>query len=168
VAYADALTAFVQGKNPMTITGSWAYGGFLTQITDFEWGIFLMPGKTFNTGSGGNLWIVPQNAKNKDLAYDFIGLTLDKKAQTIMANAGGIPVNADLTQIKDEKVLELNEAFNTIVQNDGLAFYPDCPAPGYMDTLGAGLQELIGGTMSPAEFNDFIAAPYNEYKSSLQ
>jgi hypothetical protein len=37
-----------------------------------------------------------------------------------------------------------------------------------MDTLGAGLQELIGGTMSPAEFNDFIAAPYNEYKSSLQ
>lgn len=164
----DANAAFVQGKNPMWLTGSWQFGGFLSQIKDFEWGIFIMPGKKFNTGSGGNLWVVPQNAKNKDLAYDFIGLTLDKKAQTIMANAGGIPINADLSQIKDPKILELNTAFNTIVQNDGLAFYPDWPAPGYMDVLGAGLQELVAGTMTPQEFNDSIAAPYNEYKTSLQ
>ena len=123
-----------------------------------------MPGKKFNTGSGGNLWVVPQNAKNKDLAVEFINLTLDKKAQTVMANSGGIPVNADLSQINDPKVLELNTAFNTIVQNDGLAFYPDWPVPGYMDALGAGLQELIGGTMTPDEFLDSIAAPYNDYK----
>lgn len=164
----DANAAFVQGKNPMWLTGSWQFGGFLNQIKDFEWGIFIMPGKKFNTGSGGNLWVVPQNAKNKDLAYDFIGLTLDQKAQTIMANAGGIPINADLSQIKDPKILELNTAFNTIVQNDGLAFYPDWPAPGYMDALGAGLQELIAGTMSPQDYNDSIAAPYAEYKASLQ
>lgn len=163
-SYDDANAAFIQGKSPMDLTGSWMYGAFLDQITDFEWGIFIMPGKKFNTGSGGNLWVVPQNAKNKDLAVEFINITLDKKAQTVMANAGGIPVNADLSQINDEKVLELNTAFNTIVQNDGLAFYPDWPVPGYMDVLGAGLQELIGGTMSPDEFLDSIAAPYNDYK----
>ena len=165
--YDDANAAFVQGTFPMNLTGSWMFGSFLTSITDFEWGLFVMPGKTLNTGSGGNLLVVPANAQNKDLAYDFLDLTLQTKAQTIMANAGGIPVNADLTQITDPHILELNQAFANIVANDGLAFYPDWPAPGYMDTLGSGLQELIGGTMSPSDFLDYIAAPWNDYKSSL-
>jgi raffinose/stachyose/melibiose transport system substrate-binding protein len=167
ISYDDSNAAFVQGQVPMNITGSWMYGNFLN-IKDFEWGIFLMPGKDFNTGSGGNLWVVPQNAKNKNLAYEYINLTLGRDAQTVMANAGGIPINVDLTQIQDKKVLELNEAFNTIVQNDSLAFYPDWPVPGYMDILGSSLQKLIAGTMSPTEFNDAISIHYNEYKSSME
>ena len=166
-SYNDANAAFVQGKYPMTLTGSWQYGAFLTQIKDFKWGIFLMPGKKFNTGSGGNLWVVPAGAKNKDLAYEFIDLTLNKKNQTVMANAGGIPINADLSQVKDLSILALNTAFNTILKNDGLAFYPDWPAPGYMDTLGGGVQDLLSGKKSPGEFLDAIAGPYNDYKSSL-
>jgi raffinose/stachyose/melibiose transport system substrate-binding protein len=166
-AYGDANTAFVQGKFPMNLTGSWMFGSFLTSITDFEWGMFVMPGKTLNTGSGGNLWVVPAGAQNKDLAYEFIDLTLQPKAQTVMANAGGIPLKADLAQIKDAHTKELNEVFSGIVEKDGLAFYPDWPAPGYMDTLGGGLQELVGGTKSPSEFLDFIASPWQEYKSSL-
>jgi raffinose/stachyose/melibiose transport system substrate-binding protein len=163
----DANAAFVQGKTPMVLTGSWQFGAFMNQVKDFDWGIFLMPGKQFTTGSGGNMWVVPTNAKNKELAYEFIDLTLQKKSQTVMANAGGIPINADLEQITDPKIKQLNAGFATIVQNDGLAFYPDWPVPGYMDTLGAGLQELIGGTMTPQEFNDYIAGPYNEYKATL-
>ena len=163
----DAMAAFVQGQYPMVLTGSWQFGSFLTNITDFDWGLFVMPGKTLNTGSGGNLWIVPANAKNKDLAYDFIDLTLQPKAQTVMANAGGIPVNADLSQIEDEHTRELNAAFSTIVANDGLAFYPDWPAPGYMDTLGSALQELIGGMASPSDVLDMISGPWHDYKDSL-
>jgi hypothetical protein len=37
-----------------------------------------------------------------------------------------------------------------------------------MDVLGGGLQELISGTSEPASFLDTIAAPWNDYKSSLQ
>jgi raffinose/stachyose/melibiose transport system substrate-binding protein len=85
-----------------------------------------------------------------------------------MANKGGIPLNADLSQITDPHTKELNQAFTTIVQNDGLAFYPDWPAPGYMDVLGGALQELISGTKTPAQFLDAIAGPYNDYKKSLQ
>jgi raffinose/stachyose/melibiose transport system substrate-binding protein len=167
VMYDDSTATFVQGAAPMNLTGSWQFGGFRTSITDFAWGIFLMPGKQFNTGSGGNLWVVPKNAKNKDLAYDFIELTLSTEAQTIMANAGGIPINADLTQIEDQKVLELNAAFASIVENDGLAFYPDWPVPGFMDVLGGGLQELINESISPSEFLDSLADAYNDYKSSM-
>jgi raffinose/stachyose/melibiose transport system substrate-binding protein len=127
-----------------------------------------MPGKKLNTGSGGNVWVVPTKAKNKDMAYEFIDMTLAKKAQTVMANAGGIPINADPSQITDPKVQDLNKNFATIVENDGLAFYPDWPAPGYYDVLVANLQELIGGTKTPKDFLDAIAAPYNDYKESLK
>jgi len=163
----DATAAFVQGNFPMILTGSWMFGNFQNQITDFDWGIFILPGKTFNTGSGGNLLVVPENAQNKDLAYDFLEITLSEEVQTLMANRGGIPINADLTQIEDEKNRELIEAFSTIVANDGLAFYPDWPAPGYMDVLGGGLQELIAGSVTPDEFLDQIAGPWQEYKDTL-
>ena len=163
----DAYAAFEQGKNPMILTGSWEFGPFLKTITNFQWGIFTLPGKKYNTGSGGNLLAVPANAKNKDLAYDFLDLTLAKKAQTTMANAGGIPLNADLSQITDAHTIELNKAFNGILQNDGLAFYPDWPAPGFMDTLGGGLQELITKKQTPSAFLDAISGPWKEYKSSL-
>ncbi|MBN1888365.1 MAG: extracellular solute-binding protein [Thermoflexales bacterium] len=166
-SYDDANLSFMQGTHPMNLTGSWMFGTFLGSITDFDWGLFAMPGKKLNTGSGGNLWVVPAGAKNKDLAYEFIDLTLQKKAQTVMANKGGIPLNADLSQVTDSHVKELNQAFSTLVQNDGLAFYPDWPAPGYMDVLGGGLQELIGGTKTPSTFLDAIAGPWKEYKDTL-
>ncbi len=163
----DAMAAFVQGKFPMVLTGSWQFGSFLTSIKDFQWGLFVMPGKKLNTGSGGNLLVVPANARNKDLAYDFLDLTLQTKAQTVMANAGGIPVNADLTKITDPHIKELNQAFSTIVANDGIAFYPDWPAPGYMDVLGKGLQSLVGGQTSVSDFLDSISTPWHDYKDSL-
>ena len=44
-----------------------------------------------------------------------------------MANAGGIPISADLDQITDPKTKELIAAFDTIVKNDGLAYSPTGP-----------------------------------------
>ncbi|MFN2135472.1 MAG: ABC transporter substrate-binding protein [Candidatus Promineifilaceae bacterium] len=164
----DATAAFAQGNFPMIITGSWMFGAFQNQITDFEWGIFLLPGKTYNTGSGGNLLVVPENAQNKELAYEFLDYTLAEEAQTVMANSGGIPVNANLDMIEGEDNRELIAAFSSIVENDGLAFYPDWPAPGYMDVLGGALQQLIDGSVTPDAFLDQIAGPWQDYKASLE
>jgi raffinose/stachyose/melibiose transport system substrate-binding protein len=163
----DAVSAFEQGKYPIFIGGSWNFGAFLTTIKDFQWGLFPMPGKKLNTGSGGNLLAVPANAKSKDLAYDFLDIALGTKAQTAMANAGGIPINADLSQITDPHIKDLNQAFDTILKNDGLAFYPDWPAPGYMDTLVGSLQELVTKKKPVDAVLDQLAAPWKEYKSSL-
>ena len=52
------------------ISGSWWYGTFVSEIKNFKWGTFLFPGNKLDPGSGGNLWVVPSKAKNKDLAYD--------------------------------------------------------------------------------------------------
>lgn len=163
----DMGVAFTNGENPIMMSGSWWYGRFMLEIEGFEWGSFLMPGNTLNAGSGGNLWVVPTNAENKDLAYDFIDITLSPEIQSILGNAGGIPVNADLDLIEDEQVRALIENFNAIIAADGFAFYPDWPAPGYYDILVSGIQELIAGTMSPDETLDFLAEPYFEYRATV-
>ena len=54
-----------------------------------------------------------------------------------------------------------------IVEGDGLAFYPDWPAPGYYDVLVAGVQELIAGTLTPEAVLENIAVPYEENKAAL-
>ena len=83
-----------------------------------------------------------------------------KDIQTILGNAGGIPVNADLTKITDPKVKELIANFNDINAMDGIAFYPDWPVPGYYDVLVSAVQELIGQTKTPQAMLDTLAAEY--------
>jgi raffinose/stachyose/melibiose transport system substrate-binding protein len=158
----DMGVAFMSGKFPIMISGSWWYGRVASDVKDFKWGTFLWPGNQMSAGSSGNLWVVPEKSKNKDLAYDFIDITMSKDIQNKLGNAGGIPVAADTSAITDEKNKELIDNFNTLSAQDGLAFYPDWPAPGYYDVLVAGVQELINGSKSPDKVLDELAQPYND------
>jgi raffinose/stachyose/melibiose transport system substrate-binding protein len=158
----DMGVSFIGGKFPIMISGSWWYGRLQEQIKDFDWGSFLWPGGTMAPGSSGNLWVVPEKAKNKDLAYDFIDITMKKDIQNLLGNSGGLPVAADPAAITDPKSKELVENFNKLSSQDGLAFYPDWPAPGYYDVLVAGVQELINGSKTPQQVLDEIAQPYND------
>jgi raffinose/stachyose/melibiose transport system substrate-binding protein len=158
----DMGLAFESGEYPIMISGSWWYGRFMEEITGFDWGIFLFPGNQYNPGSGGNLWVVAANSENKDLAYDWIDITLSPKIQTLLGNEGGLPVNANLDEIADPKVQELVQAFKDF--SPGAAFYPDWPAPGLYDALVSDVQELINGTMTPSEMLDAIAEFYETNK----
>jgi raffinose/stachyose/melibiose transport system substrate-binding protein len=157
----DMGTAWEQGKFPIMISGSWWYGRFVSEVKNFQWGTFLFPGNQLNAGSSGNIWVIPSKAKNKTLAQDFIKITMSKPIQNLMGNNGGIPVLADPSAITDEKSKELIANFDTLNKNDGLAFYPDWPAPGYYDVMVAGVQKLINGT-APSSVLDEIAKPYDD------
>jgi len=157
----DMGTAFISGKVPMIVSGSWWYGRFKSEIK-FNWDSFNFPGNTFNAGSSGNIWVVPETSKAKDLAYDFIDITMRPEIQDLIGNNGGVPVAADPSKITDPKDQKLIENFNTISSNDGLAFYPDWPVPGYYDVLVAGFQGLINGSKTPNQVLDSIAKPYEE------
>ena len=163
----DMGVAWEQGKFPIMISGSWWYGRFMSEVKNFQWGTFLFPGNKFAPGSGGNIWVVPAKAKNKQLAEDFIDITLHQDNETLLGTAGGVPINADVTKITDPKVKELISNFNTLTSSDGIAFYPDWPAAGYYDVLVANVQELIAGTKTPTQFLDAIAGPYNDYRQTL-
>ncbi|GAA4519008.1 MULTISPECIES: ABC transporter substrate-binding protein [Nonomuraea] len=163
----DMGVSFMKGEHPMMVSGSWWYGRFASEIKDFEWGHFLWPGATMAPGSSGNLWVVPEKSENKDLAYDFIDITMSKDVQNLLGNSGGVPVAADPAAITDAKSKELIESFNTLTARDGLAFYPDWPAPGYYDVMVAATQNLINGSKQPAAMLDELAQPYEDNLADL-
>nr|NLD41076.1 carbohydrate ABC transporter substrate-binding protein [Actinomycetales bacterium] len=104
----------------------------------------------------------PANSENSELALDFIDITMRPEIQAILGNNGGIPVAAAEEDITDEKSMELVAAFNTILNDDGLAFYPDWPVPGFYDVIVAEGQKLINQSATPEQVRDNLAAAYNE------
>ncbi len=157
----DMQNAWQAGTNPMLMGGSWLFGGLQSANLPFKWSVELWPGNKISPGSGGNLWAIPAGSKNKDLAYDFIDITLSKPIQTLMGNDGGLPINADTTQITDPATQQFNSLFAQLVASDGIGFYPDWPVNGYYQDLVSATQELMNGTKTPSQFLDEIAAPYN-------
>jgi raffinose/stachyose/melibiose transport system substrate-binding protein len=160
----DAGTSFINGTNPIFYSGSWWYGRMVSDITSFDWGTFLFPEAKMAPGSSGNLWVVPENSKEKNLAYKFIDITMSPEIQALIGNNGGIPVAADAADITDPKSQELITNFTALTDDDGLAFYPDWPTPTFYDQLNAGLQELVNGTKSP---KDVLTQLGDEYQSGV-
>lgn len=156
----DAGVSFISGDAPIFYSGSWWYGRFASEITDFEWGTFLFPEAELSPGSAGNMWVVPERAQNKELAYEFIDITMRPEIQALLGNNGGVPVAADEADITDEKSKELIANFNALNDLDGISFYPDWPTPTFYDELNAGLQELVNGTKSPAEVQQQLGEQY--------
>ena len=157
----DAGLSFIGGTSPIFVSGSWWYGRFTTDMKA-NWGIFNFPGNKLNAGSSGNLWVVPEKSKAKDLAYDFIDITMRPEIQAILGNNGGLPVAANAADITDPKSQELITAFNEVLDNDGLAFYPDWPVPGYYDVLVSGFQSLINQSKDPQAVLDEIGKAYDD------
>ncbi|TDD72566.1 extracellular solute-binding protein [Jiangella aurantiaca] len=158
----DMGTAFMAGEYPMVYSGSWWYGRFVDEIADtFDWGVFTFPESDLHPGSSGNIWVVPTGSENKELAYEFIDITMRPEIQALLGNNGGVPVAADPADITDPKSQELITLFNEVNDSDGLAFYPDWPVAGYYDVLVAALQQLINQSASPADVLEELKAPYD-------
>jgi len=100
--------------------------------------------------------------RTRDLAYDFIDITLSKPIQTLMGNAGGLPLNCRYHP--DHRSTKYNNSISSLhswLPLTGLAIIPDWPVAGYYQDLVSATQELMNGTKTPSQFLDEIAAPYN-------
>lgn len=142
----DAGQGFMNGTYPMFFSGTWWFGRFQSDIPDVNWTFSLFPETDKVVGSSGNLWVIPENSAKKDLAAQFIDITLSDEVQNLMGNSGGVPIAADPEQITDEKSKELITSFNDVLANNALGFYPDWPTSTFYDELNASLQELVNGT----------------------
>jgi raffinose/stachyose/melibiose transport system substrate-binding protein len=158
----DMGVGFMSGDYPMMVSGSWWAGRVINEATSFEWDTFAFPESALVPGSSGNIWVVPENAANKELAYEFIDITMRPEIQALIGNNGSIPVAADPADITDEKSAALITEFNEVVEQDGLAFYPDWPTPNFYDQLVGALQELVNGTLTPEQTLEQLGTEYDD------
>ncbi|MFI2366085.1 ABC transporter substrate-binding protein [Promicromonospora sp. NPDC019610] len=162
----DMGVSFIDGTYPLMVSGSWWFGRLVTE-TKADWGQFNFPGNSLHTGSSGNLWVVPANADSPSLAEEFIDITLRPEVQDVLATEGGLPVAGDPSVIEDERTRELTENFQAILDEDGLAYYPDWPVAGYYDVIVSELQSLVNRSKTPAEVLDGLQSSYDEGKADL-
>ncbi|WP_022868640.1 ABC transporter substrate-binding protein [Schaalia vaccimaxillae] len=165
LAAEDMGTSFIAGKYPMMVSGSWWFGRLKTEMGD-GFGQFLFP-SNYALGSSGNLWVVPENAKNKELAYDFIDITLRPEVQNILGEEGGLPVVGGTDSISDPETKTLTENFQSLAEKDALAYYPDWPVPGFYDQIVSNLQSIMSGSKSPEDAMTTLGKLYSEGKSEL-
>lgn len=162
----DMGTAFIAGTYPIMFSGSWWFGRLVAEMED-DWGQFLFPGTEFAIGSSGNLWVVPANAANQDLAYEFMDITMSQEVQDLLGQKGGLPVAGDTDAIEDERTREMTENFAEVNEAEGLAFYPDWPVAGFYDQLVSAMQSLINGSTSPEQAMAELGETYSTGRSDL-
>lgn len=162
----DMGVSFIDGTYPLMVSGSWWFGRLATEV-EADWGQFNFPGNTLHAGSSGNLWVVPANADSPSLAEEFIDITLRPEVQNVLAAEGGLPVAGDASVIEDERTRELTENFQAILDEDGLAFYPDWPVAGYYDVIVSELQSLVNRSKTPDEVLDGLQSSYDDGKADL-
>lgn len=162
----DAGNAFVAGNYPLFYSGTWWAGSFTSDISDFAWDQVLFPGNDLHPGSGGNLWVVPAKAKNKELAYDFIEITQRPEVQNQLGNLGGVPVAAEEGGVTEPVGELVTTRFTELLSGEGgqLAWYPDWPVAGLNDVLIAQTSDLVQGNVDPAQVASNIQAAYGAGK----
>lgn len=164
----DAGLQFINGEVPFFYSGSWWYGRMLSDITTFELGITNWPGTTLTPGSGGNIWVVPVESKQPELAEIFIDITMRPEVQALLGESGGLPVAADTSDIENPDAQALIGLFNEVNDRDGLSFYPDWPTPDFYGDLNSVMQGLVNGDFDPAGAQAQLEEYYESYVSTVR
>lgn len=159
--FEQATVNFLSGDKAMLI---WNQGEFnrIREQAEFPWGYFTLPGANMQMGSSGHLWGVPANAKNKELAYDWIDITLSEEVQNKIGQLGGLPLAGDASTIEDDLTREYTERFNELLEADTLSFYPDYPVAGFLDFIQSGMQAMANGNMTADEWTAELQEFYDE------
>jgi raffinose/stachyose/melibiose transport system substrate-binding protein len=158
--------AFIAQKFPIMMNGSWEFTS-VKDSAEFNWGTMAIPGASFNEGLTGQLWGVPTGAKNKELAYDWIDITLGQEVQDKIGELGGLPLLVNADAITDPQTLQFTESFEQLKNDDKLSYFPDYPVTGLYEFLVSEFQAMANGTRTAAEFNTNLQKFYDDGKDAL-
>ncbi|WP_297316586.1 ABC transporter substrate-binding protein [Bifidobacterium indicum] len=163
----DTTTAFIKGDYPIYQTGTWNQSRFMDQIKGFDWTAAIFPDARKVEGCAGNLLVIPEKSKRKDLAAQYIDVVLSKEVQNYIGNEGGVPVAADTKAITNPKSRDLVDEYTKAAAANRMSYYPDYPAPNLTDAMPAALQGLVNGTKDPAQVLKTIHKNYDDGVSQL-
>lgn len=166
LTYEQAIVNFLSGSTGMLIWN----GGAFSRVKDqssFDWGYFTLPGADMAMGSSGHLWGVPAKAANKELAYDWIDITLSPEVQNLIGENGGLPLAGDSSTITDPVTRAYTERFDQLVADDALTFYPDYPVPGFLDFIQTNMAAMSNGNETAAEYTKKLQEFYDDGKRAV-
>jgi raffinose/stachyose/melibiose transport system substrate-binding protein len=158
---------FRKGEGVFVFTGTWATSD-MKQNPDIRFANLPVgkSGKRVQTGSLSVPFHVSPKSKNPDVAAAFIDWITNKSAAEAMIKNGRVPaVATDLraaTPIENDTI----DAWKTLVDDDGLAFYPDWASNTMYDTMAGAMQGILGGKLTGDKFIDRLQDDYQQFNDS--
>ena len=148
----------------------WNNGEFarIGEQAEFPWGYFTLPGADLSMGSSGHLWGIPAKAGDKDLAADWIDITLSDEVQNLIGGKGGLPLAGDTATIEDPLTQEFTARFDELVADDALTFYPDYPVPGLLDFIQNNMQAMSNGNETADEYLQKLQEFYDDGRAVVE
>jgi raffinose/stachyose/melibiose transport system substrate-binding protein len=166
----DAAAAFLGGKAMYYVEGSWMSGGVEGSLK-VDGGWFPFPSTSPNSPVGGGPTtplVIPANAKNKDVAAEFLNFFLSQEQTDFMFQQGwGLPggqITASLAKAGTPTaniVASLAKAEGS--GGGGTTPFIDWANPQYSTQLSGELQSLAAGRQSAAAFTNKIQGQWTQF-----
>ena len=168
--YDAAWADFADGGAVYLIGGSWLAAD-LEEAMGEDVGFFAPPApegrELATTGGTGLPFAITADSPNADLAAQYLNFITSDDAMEILAETGNMPVNRTADLAPDSGVnAEVFAAFGEVTTEGHLLPYLDWATPTMGDTIGAGLQDLIGEQTTPEAFLETLQADYGEFTSN--
>lgn len=168
--YDAAWASFSEGSSAFLIGGSWLAADLEAAMGD-DLGFMLPPppqdrsrSEAATTGGTGLPFAITAQSPNATAAAAYLDFITSDDAMQVLAENGNMPVNRTAELAPTEGVnAQIFEAFEAVSAHGSLLPYLDWATPTMGDTLGAGLQDLIGGQSTPTELLETLEADYGAF-----
>ncbi|MDX2971910.1 extracellular solute-binding protein [Kribbella solani] len=169
--YDPAWQAFSKGKGTYLIGGTWLAEDLGKAMGD-DVGFMLPPGTAADaapiaTGGTGLPFSITTKSKNPDAAAAYLNFITSADAMKILTKTGNLPVADTAKQeVSGSLQKDVFAAFGKVVEADGLVPYLDYATPTMPDTIGAALQDLLGGKATPDQFAERLEKDYGAFSQA--
>jgi len=155
----DAQMMMVDGKAASMINYNWqlaTLNNMENSATAGKFALAAAPGGSANVGSWG--WAIPHNAKDPELAWQFIKWVESFEIAKERALKGGAPTRTDV--FTDEEVLEKYPYYADVVDilNSGIGMPQFKDSNGMIEKLTTALSEIAAGEKDAQAALDEVAA----------
>ncbi len=156
---------FADGQGAYLIGGSWLAAD-LEEAMGEDVGFFAPPPAAagqgpVTTGATGIPFAVSAKSEIPDVGAAYIDFITSSDAMAVLAETGNMPVVDTADHMPDAGVQrDVYAAYDDVVTNGALVPYLDWATPTMADTLGQGLQSLMGEQQDVDDFLGTLEADY--------
>ena len=161
----QALNLFDSGKAAFFIEGNWHIGAVQSALGK-KAGFWVPPTATGGTGEG---WSIPAHSDSPAAAAAWIDWVVSPQVQAMQLKAGNIPVTAVSAKALASVPAMARSAtvgWKQDVSNHQLVPFMDWAAPPLLNSIAAGVGELLAGQTSPSAFIGSLQSQYSSWAAT--
>ncbi len=165
--YDPAWQQFTRGKGRFLIAGTWLVADLADAMGD-KVGFMLMPPREAGAppvalGGEGLPFAVTSKSANPDVAAAYIDFITNAEAGKVLAETGNLPAMETDAQPAGALAGEVQEAWLTLAEQEGMIPYLDYATPTFYDEITAEIQRLLAGRTEPGEFTQSVQDGYAKF-----